>query len=126
MFCLPSATETRAKAVQDTEVVDAQHEYTAIHMQLRHSEPSADLLTADRDIVIDAQLHVERARELQLREVQKKPVDEHQISEAQIALQKREPPVFIKPIRPSRVSEGKPLTYVKPDCDVLLLSWPMG
>ena len=34
---------------------------------------------------------------------------EKMISEHQVLLERREPPVFTKPLRPSRVTEGKPI-----------------
>jgi len=37
---------------------------------------------------------------------------EPDVSEHQVLLERREPPVFTKPLRPLRVTEGKPVQYV--------------
>jgi hypothetical protein len=35
--------------------------------------------------------------------------EEAKVSETLITLERREPPVFTKPLRPSRITEGKPV-----------------
>lgn len=57
----------------------------------------------------EIQVEIQKARIVPVIPEQIVP-DESKISETQIVLERREPPVFVKPLRPSRVTEGKPVT----------------
>ncbi|KAK3082882.1 hypothetical protein FSP39_007872 [Pinctada imbricata] len=56
----------------------------------------------------EIQVEIQKARMIPV--IPEQAPQESQVSETQITLERREPPVFIKPLRPSRVTEGKPVT----------------
>ncbi|CAG5126018.1 unnamed protein product, partial [Candidula unifasciata] len=95
---LEKAVEYRYRVQKDTEVVMAEQQYISVHSQLRHKDGA----------IISEPLHVERARLVPVS--QAPPGVDRQLMEEQITLQRGEPPVFTKPLRPVRVPEGNSVT----------------
>lgn len=76
----------------------AEQQYISVHTQLRHKDGA----------VISEPVHVERARLVPIS--QAAPGEDKQVVEEQITLQRGEPPVFTKPLRPVRMPEGNSVT----------------
>lgn len=76
---------------------------------MSHPKPDqpARVVRPDRP---EIQMEIQKARMVPVIPEQSVPTEESNISETQILLERREPPVFIKPIRPLRVTEGTPIT----------------
>lgn len=76
---------------------------------MSHPKPDqpARVVRPDRP---EIQMEIQKARMVPVIPEQSVPTEESNISETQIVLERREPPVFIKPIRPLRVTEGTPIT----------------
>lgn len=93
---LERATETKFKVQKDEEVVTTERQYISVHSQLRHTEPSM----AAQPVYVK-QVTMEMA----------KPTEETaKVAEQQITLERGQPPVFTKPLRPVRVPEGSGIT----------------
>ena len=94
-------------------VVPEQKFITAAEKEIRPAEEprlrqvSPRVVRADRP---EIQLEIQQAK---LVPVMPESMDiqdgEKMISEHQVLLERREPPVFTKPLRPARITEGKPV-----------------
>lgn len=75
---------------------------------MSHPKPDqpARVVRPDRP---EIQMEIQKARMVPVIPEQSVPTESN-ISETQIVLERRDPPVFIKPIRPLRVTEGTPIT----------------
>jgi hypothetical protein len=99
-----AAHETRIKMKQEKEqFMKADSKFLA------HPKPDqpARVVRPDRP---EIQMEIQKARMVPVIPEQVVPAEASKISETQIMLERREPPVFIKPLRPLRVTEGTPIT----------------
>lgn len=92
---LERAAETKIRVQRDQEVITTERQYISVHSQLRHLEPSMQA-----EPVFVRQVTVETIR----------PEEPSKVSEQQITLERGQPPVFTKPLRPVRVPEGSGVT----------------
>ena len=111
LFCSTGET-TKLRLQKDQEVVMSEQQYISVHTQLRHKDGA----------VISEPVHVERNRIVPISVGQQakppgtEPVlaadvhPETQVVKQQITLQRGEPPVFTKPLRPVRVPESSAVT----------------
>ncbi|MCK5920366.1 MAG: hypothetical protein KAG66_05460 [Methylococcales bacterium] len=93
---LERAGETKVKLQKDEEVVTTERQYISVHSQLRHTEPSM----AAQPVYVK-QVTMEMAKPTE---------DSAKVAEQQITLERGQPPVFTKPLRPVRVPEGSGIT----------------
>lgn len=93
---LERASETKVKIQKDEEAVTTERQYISVHSQLRHTEPS---LAAQPVYVKQVTMEVAKPTE-----------DTTKVAEQQITLERGQPPVFTKPLRPVRVPEGSGVT----------------
>lgn len=89
-------SETKFRVKRETEVVMAEQQYISVHTQLRHKDGA----------VVSEPVHVERIVPIE----QTAPGQDKQVVEQQITLQRGEPPVFTKPLRPVHVFEANSVT----------------
>ena len=90
------AAETKVKEYKDEEVTTTERQYISVHSQLRHTEPS---MAAEPVYVKQVTLEMAKPKE-----------DVAKVAEQQITLERGQPPVFTKPLRPIRVPEGSGVT----------------
>ncbi|XP_060064415.1 titin-like, partial [Ylistrum balloti] len=100
------AAEKRVVMRQEKEVMNAEQLYLSVQSKPTMRELPARVVRADRP---EIQVDIQKARMVPVIPEQGAP-DESKISESQIILERREPPVFTKPLRPVRVTEGNPIT----------------
>ena len=89
-----AAAETKMRVQKENEVLMASQQYISVHTQLKHKDGA----------VVSEPVFVERNRP-----VQGAPTETPTLQE-QVTLQRGEPPVFTKPLRPCRVPEGNSVT----------------
>lgn len=82
-------------------------EYISVSSQYKQAPPmpAARAIRPDRP---EIQIDIQKAKIIPV--IPEQQPEEAKVSETFITLERREPPVFTKPLRPSRVTEGKPVT----------------
>lgn len=91
-----------------------EQQYITTHRELRRPvkqpeerEMPARVVRPDRP---EIQLEIQQARMVPIMPESAEPQKgEPVMSEHQVLLERREPPVFTKPLRPARITEGKPV-----------------
>ena len=113
MCLLFPATERKAKITTAKETAELEQKYISTQKDLRPKEEpelrtvSPRVVRADRP---EIQLELQQAKLVPvLPESMDVQDGERMVSEHQVLLERREPPVFTKPLRPARVTEGKPI-----------------
>ena len=94
----------------DKETVITEQQYITRHRELQSVKQPEDRQIPARVVRQDRpeiQLEIQQAKMVPVIPAQER--GEPQVSEHQVLLERREPPVFTKPLRPARVIEGKPL-----------------
>lgn len=101
---------------KDRETIITEQQYITTHRELRpvkqpeEREMPTRVVRPDRP---EIQLEIQQAKMIPIIPEPAKPVQgEPAVSEQQVLLDRREPPVFTKPLRPARITEGKPVQYV--------------
>lgn len=89
------------KEIRKTEYVSISSQYR----QLPQEIPAARAVRQDRP---EIQIDIQKAKIIPVMPEQQP--EESKMSETFITLERREAPVFTKPLRPSRITEGKPVT----------------
>ena len=93
----------------DKQEMTTEQKYVSVTSQpkppMAQPELPARMVRQDRP---EIQVEIQKARMIPV--IPDQPLEDTKVSETQIVLERREPPVFIKPLRPSRVTEGKPVT----------------
>ena len=88
------------KEIRKTEYISISSQYK----QLPQEMPAARVVRQDRP---EIQIDIQRAKIIPV--MPEQTPEEAKVSETLITLERREPPVFTKPLRPSRITEGKPV-----------------